>query len=77
MPLKGEAKKIYQREYMRQRRLKGSLLDPLSNIPVRPEYVERPSIIMMKPTLVESITTTNAEGWVWIDADGNVIPEMI
>lgn len=36
MPLKGEAKKVYQRDYMRQRRLKGGLLDLVDKTPVRP-----------------------------------------
>jgi len=78
MVLKGKAKKAYQREYMRNYRLKKQVVRPLEINPVQPEYIERPAMIMPKPIYMKSKTTTNATDYVVIpeiDADGNAIYE--
>ena len=68
--LKGQAKKNYQREYMKnwQRKRRGSKQG--LNIP---EYVVRPAIIMPKPVILPSVTTTDATSEAWVDADGNPV----
>jgi len=64
MPLKGKAKTDYQRDYMRKRRSN-------TGKPLDPEFIVRPSMVMVKPEYMEGITTTTPI----IDASGEIIPE--
>ena len=61
MPLKGQAKTNYQREYMRLYRLKRQLVRPSTLDPVRPGVQPKP----------------HNEGGVpsYVDADGNMVYE--
>lgn len=66
--LTGQAKKDYQREYMKRRRaMLDPMLDPISTSSYNISYNSKPISYNSKP--VDEVLTYE------IDADGNVIPE--
>lgn len=76
--LKGKAKTDYQREYMRNYRLRKQVVRPSELDPVQPKPITPDELVALDRGMAESGSMNRGSfaKYVEIDADGNVVPEF-